>query len=122
MERHVARIHDSEDFAVRVIHGRQRATAFDLDVTAARTTAQKIHADQIRHIARARSLGHLRGRPCLEHAAVLEDQEPIGQRYRLERVVRDKESDPRELRERVLQIAAHAHAARRVQRGKRLVQ
>ena len=60
--------------------------------------------------------------PRLHDGAVLEDDEAIGERRGVERVVRDEQSHARERRELAAQLAPHRAASRLVERGERLVE
>src|SRR5690606_450680 len=75
-----------------------------------------------RRIGRARPSGDLVGAADLDDAPCLEDDEPVGERARLERVVRDEEAHARELVEQTAEVAAQLGPGRDVERGKRLVE
>ncbi|SCD49957.1 hypothetical protein GA0115244_104885 [Streptomyces sp. DvalAA-19] len=66
--------------------------------------------------------GHLGGRLVLEHPAVVQDQDPVGQRDRLDRVVRDDQADPAELREVAAQGVPDMGPGGLVEGGERFVQ
>lgn len=66
--------------------------------------------------------GHLGGRLVLEDPAVVQDEDPVGQRDRLDRIVRDDQADPAELREVPAQGVPDVGPGRLVEGGERFVQ
>ena len=72
--------------------------------------------------ARARPGGDVGERAGLHDAAVLEDDEPVGERGRVERIVGHEEPDAGERRELAAQVAPHRAARALVERGERLVE
>ena len=60
--------------------------------------------------------------PVWTTAAVLEDDEPIGERGRVERIVGDEQPHAAERRELAAQLAPHRAACALVERGERLVE
>ena len=57
-----------------------------------RLAAEEVHADEVGHVGRTWMLRDLRGGARLDDATRLDDDETVGQRRRLERVVRDQQA------------------------------
>jgi hypothetical protein len=70
------------------VRGDHHATAVERDLVTRRDTVEQVHTHEVGHVSRARALGHLGHRAGLGDAAVLEDDESVGQRDRVEQLVR----------------------------------
>ena len=83
---------------------------------------QEVDPRQVGDEARARPGGHFGGRPGLDDLAFLEDDEPVGQRDRLQGVVGDKDADTLKSGKLARQLAAHFRADGDVESGQRFVE
>ncbi len=84
--------------------------------------AVEVEADQPGDVVGARLGGDGGGVALLHDRAVLDDDEPVGQHERVERIVRDEQRRARVLGEMALQLGAGVEAGTGVQRGQRLVE
>ena len=97
---------DREHIAIGHADGGQRAATADRDDVLSCGAAKEVHADQVCDIARARSLGNLRRRSRLQHAAMLEHDETVRHGHRLHRVVRHQQPHATERLEVLSQLSA----------------
>ncbi len=91
-------------------------------MVAMRMAAKQVDAREVGDEAGSRPGGHLLGRAGLHHRALLEDDQPVRQRHRLERVVRDQQSHATERRELSGQLTANVGADRDVQGREGLIE
>jgi hypothetical protein len=82
----------------------------------------EVQADEPGDVVGARFGGDRPGVALLHHAPVLDDDEPVGQHERVERVVRDEQRRPRMLREVALQLGARLQPRPGIQRGQRFIE
>ena len=84
--------------------------------------AVEVEADQPGDVLGRGPAGDLRRRAVLDDAAALDDEQPVGQHHRLERVVGDEQDRPGEVGEVPAQLGADLEPGAGVERGQRLVE
>ena len=92
------------------------------DLVSVGAPAQQVDADEVGDVPRPRSSRDLGDRPDLRDPAVLEHDEAIGERDRVEQLVGHEDRAPGERREVRAQIAPQLGAGADVERGERLVE
>src|SRR6184192_4240657 len=84
--------------------------------------SQEIHAGEVGHEARAWAGGDLAGESGLDDLALLENDQPVGERDRFEWVMGDEDSNPGEAGELARKLAADLGADANVERRQGLVE
>ena len=82
----------------------------------------QVQADELGDVVGGRLAGDLRRGSLLDDAAAFEDQEPVGQHQRFQRVVGDQQARPGEVRQVALELGLHIEAGPGVQGRQGLVQ
>lgn len=75
----------------------ERPAAGERHLRAVGAAVVQVQADELGDILRTRPAGHVRGCAFLDDASVFEDQEPVSQHERLERVMGDEQARSGEL-------------------------
>ena len=105
-----------EHIAVAGVQRGHLVAAFERDDAAGGAPPQQVDTDEIRDEARARVTSDLVHEAGLDDATALEDHEPVRERRRFERIVRDQQPRSVEGREMAAELAADLDARRRVER------
>ena len=105
----------------RVGHG-DGGVAVQPHPVAVAVAPQQVHADQLGHVGGAGPGGDLADRARLGDPALLQDDHPVRQRERVERVVGDQDRGAVEVGQVVAQVAPHGRPGAGVERRQRLVQ
>ena len=122
VQRDGVRVHHGEDRAVPGIGDDEVLAVGQVDPRSGRGAAEQVDADEVGDVARPRPGGDLLDGAVLREPAVLEDEQPVGQRERVDRVVGDEEPHAVERREVAPQLAPDLGARADVERGERLVE
>jgi len=122
MQRHRARVNHSKHFSQVGIRGRHHRTARQLYRAVIRDSAEQVYADQVCDVLRPRVLRDLGDGARLDEVAVLHDDEAIGERHGLERVVGHHQPNTFERFEVAFEIATDLGTCRHVEGRQRFVQ
>jgi len=97
-------------------------SAVALALTAAAMAAQEVHTCQVGDEARAGPCGYVGGGACLDDLSVLQYHEPVRERHRLQRVVRDQDADSVKSGKLARELTPNLRADRDVERGQWFVE
>ncbi len=122
VEAHRMRLDGDVDVAIRRVGGHHDTAAVEHDLVAPRRAAQQVDADQVGDVARARRVRHLPYGARLRDAPVLQHDESVGERHRVEEVVGHEHTRTSERREVSTHVTAQFGARPDVEGGQRLVE
>ncbi len=118
IQRDSARAHRREDVSIESgVAGLERRSRREQDRPSGRNSSVEVETDQLGDVLRSWMRAHVADAPRLGHPARFDHDQAIGEGRGVDRIVRDHDPDPRELREVPAELAADLDARARVERG-----
>ena len=105
-----------------MVGDRERPAAGEDDRGSVRVPGVEVQPDQLGDVFGGGLAGDLSGRAVLDDLAVFEDQQPVGEHQRLQRVVGDQQAWPGEVGQMLPEFGLDVQPGPRVECGERLVE